>query len=233
MLEILTELPYSFIFHEPALCNNKFNTKRKNLKRILELGIDVNLILNPPSLIKFKQDVIPVLKKNVMQIGVKEVWSTHWKNYLKVFPDTRIIIIGRDPRDLYISICYWRNRLQPKRLSPRRAKLLKAQINIQKEMFNTGSAIKVRYEDLCNNQEETILKIKEFVNSPIPDTGKIGAFLSTLSKRKREYEQHGNEITTSSIGRWKTESNKNIVRWANKYFDSIPEYCDFWGYEKK
>lgn len=233
MLELLTQPPYSFIFHEPSLCRNKFLTKKKNLKAILKYDIDIHSILKRPMLKSFKRDVMPLLKENIMQIGVKEVWSGSWEKYVKMFPDIKIILLGRDPRDLYISVCYWRNRNKKiKPLSPKRIKLLKTEIERQEEIFKSGKAIKIRYEDLCNNQEEIIDEIKKFINSPIPTIGKVGTLLSTLTKRKREYKQHGNKITASSTNKWKKEKNKELVRWANDYFDSIPEYCKFWGYDK-
>jgi len=234
MLELLTQPPYSFIFHEPSLCRDKFITKDKNLKPILNHGIDINSTLKTPILKSFKEDIMPLLQDHIMQIGVKEVWSSKWRNYINTFPNTKIIIMGRDPRDLYISVYYWRNRNRkaPRPLTPRRIRLLEGEMRKQREIFKTGKAIKVRYEDLCIKQEETITKIKEFINSPIPTTGNIGEFLSSLTKRQREYKQHGNEITTSSIQRWKKETNKNLVKLANNFFKSIPEYRRFWGYRK-
>lgn len=235
MLEVLTQVPYSFILLEPSLCRNQFYTKNRNLKDILNYGIDINKILKPPILKNFKKKIIPLLEEHIDQIGVKEVWNTEWKNYLKFFPDTRIIVTGRDPRDLYISVYYWRNRnsKSPKALTNRRLSLLKNNIKKQMEMFKTGQAIKSKYEDLCRDPEGSILKIKEFIDSPIPTVGDVGKFLSFLPKRKPEFELHGNEITTSRVDRWKKEKNKDLVKWANKFFDSIPKYCEFWEYEKK
>lgn len=91
--------------------------------------------------------------------------------------------------------------------------------------------MKVKYEDLCNNKKRSITEIKSFVNSPIPTSGKVGGFLSAVPKRRREYVQHKNKITTSSIGRWNQE-NEKLVKLANNFFDSVPEYCNFWGYKK-
>lgn len=234
MLELLTQPPYSFIFHEPSLCRNKFIVKDKNLQPILDYGVDINAILKTPILKSFKNDVMPLLKNHIMQIGVKEVWNGKWENYLKVFPNTKIILLGRDPRDLYISVYYWRNRSKKKSspLTSHRKSLLLREMKRQKGIFKTGSALKVKYETLCLEQDKTIEQVKHFINSPIPEIGVVGGLLSKLPKRKREYKQHGNKITASSVAKWKTETNADLVKWANDFFDSVPEYCKFWKYRR-
>jgi len=168
-----------------------------------------------------------------MQIGVKEVGNRGWKNYLKHFSNIKIIITGRDPRDLYISVYYWENkgRPKPKPLSTRRLAFLRNNIERQADIFKTGQAIKVKYEDLCCNPEETIYEMKKFINSPIPDIGEIGQFMGRAPKRKREYGLHGNSITTKHVNRWQEEPNKSLVKLANDFFDSVPDYCEFWGYK--
>lgn len=234
MLELLTQPPYSFIFHEPALCRNKFLVKDKNLKTILEYGVDINSILKQPTLASFKKDVMPLLNKHIKQIGVKEVWGAKWKNYLKVFPNTKIILLGRDPRDIYISVYYWRNRNKKVAtpLTQHRKKLLLTEMRRQPKIFKSGVALKVKYEDLCSQQDKTMSKVKKFINSPMPEIGEVGGLLSTLPKRKREYQQHGNRVTTSSVSKWKKETNAELVKMATDFFNSVPEYCKFWGYRR-
>lgn len=232
--ELLTCPPYSFIFHEPKLFDNRFLTNKKHLKPILKYGINVSPMMKPPSLMKFKSDVVPLLKKHIMQIGVKEIVNTNWKKYIEAFPNTKVILLGRDPRDLFVSIYYWKNkggRKDMKKLPVKTINMLNNQMKNQLTIFKNTSAIKIKYEDICINKEESISKMKEFINSPIPTTGKVGEFLSSVGKRRNEYITHGNEITTKSVGRWKKE-NKGIVKAANRFFNSVPEYCEFWGYKK-
>jgi hypothetical protein len=230
--EIFTEIPYSFIFHEPKLHSNLFNVNNKHLSEILKLGINIKSILKPPSLRKFKDEVIPMLEKYIMQIGIKEIINTNWENYIEIFPNTKVILLGRDPRDLYISIYEWKSRARRiSQLQPKTMNMLKDQMKNQPLIFKNASTLKVKYEDLCLNKEETILKMKEFVKSPIPKSGKVGGFLSSFSKRKNEYIKHGDEITTNSIGRWRNEE-KRLVKQANRFFNDVSDYCDFWGYKK-
>lgn len=171
-----------------------------------------------------------------MQIGIKEIWTKDWNKFLEIFPDSKIIVTARDPRDLYISVYYWRNRksnTQNKYLSNRRKKLIENQMRSQIKLIENMSCYKLKYEHLCKNPDVIVNEIKDYVNSPIPDIGDIGKYLESLSKRKNEYRKHKNEITTKSIEKWKTEKDKKLVENCNEFFDSIPWYCDFWDYRRK
>jgi len=232
--ELLTSPPHSFIFHEPELLNNKFITNKKHLKLFLDHGIDINNIMKNGGLSKFKKDVLPLLQKHVKQIGVKEVRNTNWKRYVDNFSNIRIVLTGRDPRDLYISIFYWKNKSgKLNKLSKKTINNLKNQMNIQQEIFNNGNVIKVKYEELCTNQNLIISEIKRFIDSPISEVGEIGGFLSNVPRRINEYNKHGNIITKRSVARWKKDKNKRLIQLSNDFFESVPDYCNFWGYERR
>jgi hypothetical protein len=232
--ELLTCPPYSFIFHEPKLFDNKFLTNRKHLGIFLKQGIDIHSMMKPPTLKKFKSKVFPLLQEHVQQIGVKEIVNNSWKHYINTFPDTKVILLGRDPRDLYVSVYYWKNKGRNKNkqiLTARTTNMLRNQMKNQALIYKKTSAIKIKYEDVCMNNEESIAKIKDFIHSPIPTVGKVGGFLSSVGKRKNEFIKHGNSITLKSVGKWKKE-NKEIVNAAKIFFKSVPQYCKFWGYTK-
>jgi hypothetical protein len=53
---------------------------------------------------RFKREVLPKLLENFEQIGFKEIRNERWRNYLKHFPNMKIILNGRDPRDIYVSL---------------------------------------------------------------------------------------------------------------------------------
>ena len=233
--EALTERPYSYIFHEPQLCRNQFAIKDKYLKEVKDFNI--RKLLRPPTTENFAKNVVPKMKRKIKQIGVKEIENRGWKNYVKYFPDLKIILTGRDPRDIYISVHYWFAKKKTNKWKNGRVltpKVLFEGLNkdfqMQKEMHKEYGAIKIKYEDLCLHPEETLKIMKEFVNSPIPNVGKIGSFLSNNPKRLWEYELHKEEITNSRVNRWRRETDKQLVKRANKFFGLMNEYREFWNY---
>ena len=233
--EALTKLPYSFIFHEPQLCRNKFDIKDRFLN---ELKVDVKKLMRPPTIEVFATKVMPKLEKHIKQIGVKEIENAGWRNYVKYFPDIKIILMGRNPRDVYISIHYWFARKKTNKWKDGRVLTpevlfqgLKKDFEMQKIMRMEYGAVKVRYEDLCLRPDITIARIKEYVVSPIPDVGEVGGFLSNNPKRVGEYDLHGNEITDSRVYRWKREPDKKLVKKAHGFRELMVDYCKFWGYK--
>jgi hypothetical protein len=233
--EALTKLPYSFIFHEPQLCRSKFNIKQRFLD---ELDIDVKSLMNPPTIEVFATRVVPKLKQSIKQIGVKEIENAGWRNYVKYFPNIKIILMGRNPRDIYISIHYWFARKKTDKwkdgriLTPKvLCQALSKDFEMQKNMYTEYKAVKVRYENLCLDTKEVVEYMKKFVNSPIPDIGEVGGFLSNNPKRIGEYELHGNEITNNRVFRWKRETDKELVKKAHIFHELMEDYCNFWGYK--
>lgn len=232
--EALTELPHSFIFHEPHLGRNRFDIKERFLK---DLKVDVRKLMRPPTLDNFAKQVMPRLKEHTKQIGVKEIENSGWRNYLKYFPDTKFILTGRNPKDIFISIHYWFVRKKSNKWKDGRLLTpevlfqgLNKDFQMQKVMRYECKAKKIRYEDFCNHPDEVMEIMKNHINSPIPSVGEVGGFLSNNPKRIGEYELHGNEITSSRVCRWKREPDKQLVKRANRFYDLMGEYCDFWGY---
>lgn len=234
--EVLTELPYSYIFHEPQLCRNRFAIKDKFLKDVKHF--EIKKMLRPPTMKNFAGKVVPKMKGKIKQIGVKEIENAGWRNYIKHFPDTKIILTGRNPRDIYISIHYWFARKKSNKWKNGRVltpKVLFEGLNkdfqMQKIMRLEYKAAKVRYEDLCLYPDITLEGIKKYVNSPIPNLGKVGHFLSNNPKRIGEHQLHKGVITKSRVCRWKRETDKQLVKKANKFYELMGEYCEFWGYK--
>lgn len=232
--EALTQLPYSFIFHEPQLCRNRFNIKDRFLS---DINFDIKKVMRRPNIKVFADKITPKLQNDIQQIGVKEIENAGWRNYIKYFPNTKIILTGRNPKDIYISIHYWFARKKTNRwkdgriLSPEvlYAALMK-DFMMQKQMKLEYKAIKIRYEDFCLHTNDVMDIIKKHVNSPIPDVGKVGGFLSNNPKRFGEYEIHGDDITNNRVCRWKREENQKLVVQANKFYDLMKDYRNFWGY---
>jgi len=178
---------------------------------------------------------MPKLESRISQIGVKEIFHTGWEMYSRHFPEMRVILLGRDPRDIYISLYHrwkngtaaWSGSYTPERV----ANYLRREFRRQLQMLNTARCFKVRYEDLCQGSE-IYNRIKEFADSPIRGIGEVGIFNKANQARINEYQLHGDAITARRVYRWKQEKDKALLANAQKVFDLMPEYCSFWGYEK-
>jgi len=149
--EALTELPHSFIFHEPEFCRNKFNMKKRFIKELNELiGIDIHVLMKNPNVKTLVNKVLPLMEPHIKQVGVKEIENEGWENYINNIPNIKIIIIGRDPRSLYVSIHNWFKRKGVNKWKDGRPfnpevlfEGLKSDINIQIEMFKNSMLIKL------------------------------------------------------------------------------------------
>lgn len=236
--ESLTKMPHSFIFHEPELCRNKFNMKNRFINELNnKIGMDIHKLLIPPSVDKFKSDVVPLLLPHVNQLGVKEIENVGWGNYVRCFPNIRIIIVGRDPRSLYISIYNWFKRKNTDRWKDGRVLTpsvlidgLSKDIDIQMEMFKKYGALKVRYEDFCTDTENVFNRIKDFTELEFDGVGDVGGFLSNNPKRINEFNEHGTVITTNKVDRWKNTEDPRLLADAYRFYEIMSKYRDFWGY---
>ncbi len=257
--EALTRLPYSFVFNEPHLGKNYFALQNYDLESLSQCNFDLRAFLKfrlPTAFLLrrvrwigfpqdymirvFKDKILSELGSCVMQIGVKEINNKGWENYVRHFKQMKVILTGRDPRDIYISLY---TRWKSGTLHWRRGKIqgnlpfnpqtvadkLNQQFRIQCSLADTSDFLHVRYEDLC--QDPSVLsEIKKFVESPIPGSGAIGSFTSRHPRRNHEFRVHGHQITAKQIFRWKRETNQDLLADAHILFDLMPEYCDFWEY---
>jgi hypothetical protein len=250
--EALTVLPYSFILREPRFDMNWFNLKSRDAVQLKELGIDLmafarkhrlpaflarRLGIGETYMVRaFKKELLPQFRTCVQQVGVKEIRLGNWRRYHIHFPHMRVLLTGRDPRDIYISLYFratsgkgsWSGPFTPERVSEH----LNDEFARQLEVYDTGVCMKVRYEDLAADPDVVLQQAITFTDSPIPGVGPIGGFTGTAPGRSNEYELHGNRITSRRISRWQTEQDRGLVMEAERVFDLMPEYCDFWGYER-
>ena len=184
---------------------------------------------------RFKADLLTQLQEQVAQVGVKEVHNAGWRNYLEHFPDMRVVIIARDPRDIYISNIhrFQRGLLKHKKShTPTEiANELNCGFATQMALRESTNAFDIRYEDLCL-QPERFADIKRFVDSPIPTMGEVGQFTGKHPDRSYEQQLHGNRITAQSVGRWRKEQDESILEDAQRCFDQMPDYTAFWNYLK-
>lgn len=240
--EALTLPPYSFIFLEPNLGEDRFSFKKKDAEMFRKCGIDLEAFKKNWSENKegyvieaFKEALIPQLASYIKQVGVKEIHHKGWRRYIQHFPRMKILLTGRDPRDIYISL-YYRVKCGkanfPDTLCPDTvADDLNVEFKRQLEMYKEADCLKIKYEDLCTDGKY-FDKITTFVESEIPKIGAVGSFNALNPKRQDEYELHGDRITNKRVSRWHLESDKDLVGKAQLAFDLMPEYCEFWGYKK-
>lgn len=252
--EALTAWPYSFIFREPDLGKNALATRPGDVEFLKAQGIDIEAFWRqrvrraflqrrlravgyPQDYMvrAFKDDLLAELDGRVQQVGVKEVHNLGWQNYLKHFPDMRVLLMARDPRDIYISNVhrFRRGILKHKQriTTEETAAELNAEFRMQLALSQAAPYMKIRYEDLCL-QPDLLDAIKAFVDSPIPGMGELGQFIGKHPDRQYEQQLHGQQISAQSVWRWTREPEAPLVAEAQQVFELMPEYCDYWSYPK-
>jgi hypothetical protein len=200
-------------------------------RRLARIGFRRGYILKA-----FKQEIYAPLVKAGMQIGVKEIRHEGWQHYGPLFPELKVVLLGRDPRDLYISFYHmsrsgasgWRRPFDP----PTVAAFYNEEFRRLQQMESKHPTLRVRYEDLVS-EPEVLIRIKEFCSSPIPEMGRLGSFTTRYEKRKVEFEKHGGQISARSIARWRTEEDAALVADAGKFFELVPDFVRFWGYDRQ
>jgi hypothetical protein len=245
--EALTILPHSFIFNEPRLgeCTFWLHPGTDVLRQYVDLdgfcrkhriqaGVRRRLRLDMGYMLRaFKADLLQQISPHIPQVGVKEVRHSGWCYYRELFPDMRVILTARDPRDIYLSMhrrrqdgkATWSGPFTPERV----ASILNTEFEHQLEMSTKHPCFKARYEDLCTNPE-IYQDIKKFCGSTIPEIGRVGYFNAIDPRRVAEYELHEGQITDKRIHRWKTEQDPSLQEEAGQMIGLMAGYCEFWGY---
>lgn len=258
LAEALTQLPYSFIFVEPGLCRNRFHIRPPDAAQLALLNIDLEAFASchatsgwksalrgltrratggPPALLAaFKRDLLPRLTAAIGQVGIKEIVLDGWRAYIDSFPDARVLITGRDPRDIYLSLHdrvtsgkgSWQGPLTPITVADH----LLTQFQQQLEICRVAKGMPVQYERFCSTPA-LLAEIKAFVRSPLPATGQIGQFTESNPRRAAEAALHGGRISRHRVARWHREPDPQRRAAAQETFDRMPSYCEFWGYRRE
>jgi hypothetical protein len=251
--EALTQLPDSFIFHETHLGKNTFSVSTPDQAQLSAYGVDLRAFLRLRLPVAFllrrlrafrpvqdfmikevKRVLIPRLQAiGMQQIGCKEIKHRGWEHVVQHFPDLKMVMLGRDPRDVYISAyrkwllgtTAWRGRFTPRTAARR----LEGQFTRQMQMRDHVECLTIRYEDLCT--DPAVLQcVIQFTHSPVTGTGEIGRYLRSDPKRRHEYDLHGREISRKSVFRWRHEVDRKLLAQANEFSALMPRYTSFWGY---
>ena len=182
----------------------------------------------------FKKTLLPELLNVVAQVGVKEIHREHWEDLADAFPNMNVIVTGRDPRDIYISLfkkyiskdrwVNWKGPFTPQTV----AENLDQDFKRQRAIVSALDCMKIRYEDFCTHYE-IFEQIKAFLSSDIPDKGIIGG----LAKKDYNTRIHGQEITDRRVYRWQCETDRKVIEQAHEVFKLLKDYCEFWGYRRE
>jgi hypothetical protein len=188
----------------------------------------------PSSVELFRRDLVEPLWRHVAQLGVKEIRHESWREYARVFPDLRVVLTGRDPRDIYISLYYRVHAGQSTWSGPYEPAAVAADLNReflrQLEMHAELECLRVRYEDFCTDPQ-VLEHVRAFVGAEdLVGAGEIGGFNAASPNREAEFRLHGAAITDRRVDRWRREPDGTLRDAAQACFEALPEYRSFWGY---
>lgn len=255
LAEALTKLPQSFIFYEPYWGLNAFSLHTQDSEQLHKYGLNMSRYLRTRMPLAFmlrrlrplgimqdfmirevKRTLFPKLRAiGLQQVGVKEIKHKGWQHYVRHFPDMKMIMLGRDPRDIYLSAyrklqlggTTWRGPATPQTI----ASHITDEFSRQLEMRELVDCLPICYEELCTNPR-VIQRILSFCKSPLEDVENVGHFLKAHPNRNREYQRHGTTISRKSVFRWKREQDNALLNDAREFASLIPEYVAFWNYDE-
>ena len=216
--EALTRLPKSFIFREPSLCGAVKGTDREALR---PFGVNLAGMI--------QQGMYRTLP--IEQVGVKEVRCYQWREWYRVNPDMRVIVTGRDPRDIYVSLDQRARegksglRLDPPAAAHQLLSEWRSQWRIHKEI----GALKVLYEELVSDPAGVMATVREYIDSPLDGIGDVGCFNRENPARVSEFRIHGEKITGARSGRWREVEDADLADRMNEVWRRMEKYREWWG----
>lgn len=153
------------------------------------------------------------LKKEYDYLALDQlIPSYNYERYLKYFSNIKVIVVDRDPRDLYLlNELYWHEGWIPSDNIPTFIKwfsvLRKHQINERK---NLSHVLSIHFEDCIFKYEETLQQILAFLEIP-----------QELHVRKKEF--FNPDISKKNVALWKRHSqyspNIKLIE------EQLSEYC--------
>lgn len=152
--------------------------------------------------------------------------------YLRLFPETRILVALRDPRDVLIS-CY----LRYLPLNPISVTFLTLQSTAHRYALDMTAWLKfstmipeqwteIRYEDLVNDLESGARQVCETME--IPWDHRMMEYRKRLAQKRVNsptYADVARPIYSSSIGRW-----KNYQKYLEPHLDPLGPFLEEFGY---
>lgn len=232
--EMLTVKNECYILHEPGIQRLGFTNQDLIFPHLNEWGLDTSNLVDVKVNDIFEQ-ILSVTK----QVGVKEIRNGGWENFDKMFDDIRYVLIGRNPRDIYISCAkqlqrsdHWTPRVHPFNPAGLYAEVL-PEILIQKEIVkNKPLFITVKYEELCTDTENIFKDLKWFIGADKDrEMGVIGDFHNRLKRGKYENDVHESKTTNKMANRYKEETDEKLLEESETFYRLMEEYNEIWGYE--
>jgi hypothetical protein len=168
-----------------------------------------------------------LLAKNPSPTGRLPVW-------LRVFPELKVLIALRDPRDVVLS-CYFQNIplnaanvnfLSFERLAKHYADLMDIWLAVREwEGFNW---LEVRYEDTVAALEPEGRRVTEFLGLKWhPEQARF--YEQSLNKQlySPTYQDVTRPVYASSVGRW-----RSYEKYLEPILPALEPYCRAFGYER-
>jgi len=160
--------------------------------------------------------------------------STLIPGVLRLFPECKIILALRDPRDVVLS-CYMTHMplnsqsepyLDFKSAAEHYAKTMSAWFALRKQLM-PEQYLEVRYEDVVADTEGQARRALAFLELPWDDAVlRFNEHVAGKQVDSPTYEQVAKPIYTSSIGRW-----KNYERHMEQALDILRPWVDTLGYK--
>lgn len=156
----------------------------------------------------YNDDATIIFSKAVSPFSVKRI-----NQVISYFDECKIIIIDRDPRDIYIELCrsgkerYLPASKDPKVIAAGFIKLFRALRSEQEAIKNHPNVLLINFEDICFSYEDSLIKIYEFLDlessahvrkgksfNPIESQRNVGLWRFGNAKEKEVIEHIESEL---------------------------------------
>lgn len=247
LASLLSQLPKTLVFPEPHFASGGYRIDRRFIDALSAHGLDLLKIKRAwhkgdktGAFAYFKETTWPLLQSAGMQVGIKEIVNRGWAKYVDLGVPIKFILLGRDPRDIYISL-EARLKAEPAKLArawpggfhtQALAAYLEQQAAIQSEIASTQETMQVRYEDLCT-EAALIEDVRHFAESEI-ETPETALFFEQPHRpkghsRQPEHRPAG-QVSSDRVARWRRQDQSRQQMLA-QLLELCPKYQKLWRYE--
>lgn len=146
----------------------------------------------------------------------------------------RVVILGRDPRDVYLSMLDRRRKgvgqLRGETLTPERAaELLLPEFAHQRAMAESLPSMTITYERLCTDPT-AFDDLRAHTGSPLEHPGSAGRFNEANPQRRDEAAIHEGALTTRRTDRWRRVDDPSLRDACAELYERMRNYAEFWDY---
>jgi hypothetical protein len=231
--ELLSDLPAGYVFREPRLGGGRLRLKPGIGELFAEHGIDVEAVSREMKQLERVEAITRFARfreetaDRIGQLGVKEIRHEGWDDVSRAFPDMRVVVTVRDPRDIYLSMYHKRDRLAERGREWTDPEVLARDVNAEfaaiRQLIDRHEHLVIKYEQLCSNPE-SLDEVRIFAGSNVAGTGLLGR----TSPGNRE--RHGEAIGDSRVGLWEREDDPEARRHMERAHELMAEYGAYWEY---